>query len=228
MEKTRNDYNAIAEDFSETRKYLPPDRKNLLLQYITSGDKVLDLGCGNGRFSDAFNNVDYIGVDNSKEMIKIARAGHAQADFQVADALNLPFPDNYFDKVFSFAVFHHIPSKELRAEFLKEAKRILKPQGLLLLTVWNLNPLKMVLIGEKERTKDLLKYQIFKIFGRSKLDFGDFFVSWRNIVPRYIHFFTISGLKKMVENAGFKIKSSGNLKSFNSKESNIYIVAQKS
>ena len=158
LEKTHQDYSRIAEEFSKTREYLPEERKDLLLQYITPGDKVLDLGCGNGRFSGVFQkDIEYIGVDNSEGMIEIARKKYPGADFSVADALNLPFPENYFDKVFSFAVIHHVPSTELRIKFLKEARKVLRPGGILILTVWHLNPFKMILIGEYGRAKDFLK-----------------------------------------------------------------------
>jgi len=227
LEKTRKDYNLIADEFSRTREYIPEERKKLLLQYITPGEKVLDLGCGNGRFYEVLGNIDYYGVDISEKMIETAKNRYPKAKFQVTDALNLPFPNNFFDKIFSFAVFHHIPSQEFRLQFLKEARRVLKKEGLLILTVWNLNPCQMILIGGYRRAEDFLKYQIFKILRKLNLDFGDFFISWQNIIPRYIHCFTFNGLKKLTQKAGFKIKDGGILKSLKSKESNIYLVAQK-
>jgi len=228
LNKTREDYDLIADEFSKTREYIPEERKKLLLQYITPREKVLDLGCGNGRFVEIFpKEVEYIGVDNSKKMIKIAKEKHPGIEFRVADVLSLPFPENFFDKIFTLSVVHHIPSQYLRLKCLKEIKRVLKPNGILILTVWNLNPWQMILIGEHRRVKDFLKYQILKIFRKSKLDFGDFFVSWRNIVPRYVHCFTLGGLKRLIQRAGFKIKENGILKSPKSKESNIYLIAQK-
>lgn len=225
----RNNYNAIADEFSRTRENIPEDRKNLLLKCIKPGDRVLDVGCGNGRFCEALKNsrINYLGIDNSKEMIEIAKQRYPEADFQLADALSLPFPENSFDLVFSFAVIHHVPSEGLRLKFLTEARRVLKPQGILILAAWNLNPVKMMMIGEWGRAAQFLKYQLFKLIGVSKLDFGDFYVSWKNIIPRYIHFFTIAGFEKIVKKAGFKIKDKGVLKSPTSGESNIYLIAQK-
>ena len=227
LKKTIKDYNLIADEFSRTREYVPEDRKNLILRHTGPGNRVLDLGCGNGRFSEIFReDIDYVGVDNSEKMIEIAKKEHSGKKFQIAGALNLPFPDNYFDVIFSFAVIHHIPSKELRLRFLSEAKRILKPGGILILTAWYLNPFKMALIGEWDRAAEFMKYQIFKIIGLSKLDFGDFFVSWKNIIPRYIHCFSINGLKKLAKKSGFEIKEAGILRGRKTKESNIYLVAQ--
>lgn len=229
LRKTKEDYNLIAEDFSRTREHVPEDRKSLLLQYIFPGDKILDLGCGNGRFFEIFENlrISYFGVDNSEKMIKMAKNKYPKGNFETASALKLPFPINYFDKIFSFAVFHHIPSEDFRLQFLKEAKRVLKPKGILILTVWDLNPLKMILIGEWKRTRSFLKYQILKIFGISKLDFGDFFIPWQNFIPRYIHYFTKNEFKKIVEKSDFKVKEINILRNLKSKESNIYLIAEK-
>jgi len=228
LKKTIQDYNLIAKDFSSTRYSVWPEL-NIFGQYLKEGDRILDLGCGNGRLFELFKNknIDYVGVDNSEKLIEISKKKYPDGKFQVADALNLPFLDNYFDKIFSIAVLHHIPSSELRLKFLKEAKRVLRPQGILILTVWNLNPLQMILIGEWKRFKDFLRQQILKIVGKAKTDFGDFFVSWAHITPRYVHCFTIAGLKKMVQKADFEIEDFGVLKGYRTKENNIFVVAEK-
>ena len=140
LDKTRQDYNLIAEDFSRTRGKMWEELK-FLEEYIIDGEKVLDLGCGNGRLYELFKEkfVDYDGVDSAEKMIEIAKSRYPKIKFRVADALNLPFPENFFDKVISIAVLHHIPSEEFRLQFLKEVKRVLKPEGKVILLVWNLN-----------------------------------------------------------------------------------------
>ena len=55
-------------------------------------------------------------------------AGHSNARFQVADALNLPFPDDYFDVVHCHTVFIHIPDTMAA---LAKIKRVLKEGGVL-------------------------------------------------------------------------------------------------
>ncbi|MFA4999035.1 MAG: class I SAM-dependent methyltransferase [Candidatus Paceibacterota bacterium] len=223
LEKTKEDYNLIAEDFSRTRSFVSPEFQKWLSKYLSSGEKALDLGCGNGKFYEVFNGngVGYSGVDFSGELIKIAKNNHPSGNFLVASAFNLPFPDNFFDKVFCFAVFHHVPSVNLRLEFLKEIKRVLKPKGTLILAVWDLNPFKMIITA---RWKRLLNF--LSSFGNSKLDFKDFFIPWQNSCQRYVHYFNSSELKRLVGKSNFKIKEVGILGSFK-KESNLCLVAEK-
>jgi len=224
LEKTKEDYNLLAEDFSRTRSVVW-EELGLLGKYISSGDKILDLGCGNGRLLQIIGErgIEYFGVDTSEKLIRIAREKYPNHNFQTADALSLPFSDNFFDKVYSIAVLHHIPSGEFRSKFLKEAKRVLKPGGLLVLTVWNLWQIKTA-------WKILVKNTAFKLLGKSKLDFKDILYPWKNskgkiIIQRYFHLFTKGELEPLFKKTGLKIKETGFLKREKERGSNIYIVA---
>ncbi len=216
LNKVREDYNLISGDFSRTRRYPWPEIK-FLFDYAKKGDKVLDLGCGNGRFCQFLKGTDYTGADISSGLIKEAKKRHPKLEFIEADALNLPFSDNSFDVVLSIAVLHHIPSKELRIRFLKEARRVLKEKGKIIITVWKFH-----------RKKDrflLLKYTILKILGKTRLDFKDILEPWGKKTERYYHWFSKRELVKLAEEAGFKAKGSGFTKKKN--RENIYLVAEK-
>jgi len=221
LKKTKEDYSLIAETFSQTRYSLWPE---LIFfgKYVQEGERILDLGCGNGRLFELFKNknVEYIGVDNVEKLIEIARKKYPEAKFLVGEALNLPFPDNYFAKVFSVAVLHHIPSEEFRLQFLKEIRRVLKPEGLLILTVWNF-------WRRAGSLKLLTKFTIFKIFGKSELDFKDIFVPWQKTINRYLHCFTKKELENLIKRAGFRIKETGIFKRGEKKNYNIYLIAEK-
>lgn len=206
LNKTKEDYNLIAEEFSRTREEIWPEIKFLFDDYLVEGERVLDLGCGNGRFYQFFSdkNVDYIGVDNSERLIEIAKKRYPWGKFQVADALNLPFPDNFFDKILSIAILHHIPSSEYRIKFLNEIKRVLKPGGTLMLTVW-------YLWQKKTAWEFLLKNIFLKLVGESKLDFSDVFIPWKNskgkiLTQRYFHCFTKKELQNLAKNVGLKVR----------------------
>ncbi len=199
-----------------------PEASFLFEKFITEGEKVLDLGCGTGRYFELIKEkgADYFGVDNSQKMIKVAKERYPQAKFQVADALNLPLPNNYFNKVFGIAVLHHIPSEEFRLKFLKEAKRVLKQDGLLILTVWKFRT--------KRELSLIFKYTILRLIGKSKLDRRDFFEPWGKKIKRYYHCFSKKELINLVKKAGFEILESGLIRNKRGNRNNIYLVAKKS
>jgi ubiquinone/menaquinone biosynthesis C-methylase UbiE len=216
LEKTKDDYNAFAERFSSARKNSWKEMK-FLFNYLKSGDKALDLGCGNGRFFEEIEEkgADYAGVDNSEKLIEIAKNRYSDAKFFVGNALNLPFSDNCFDKVYAIAFLHHIPSQKFRIAILKEIRRVLKQNGILVLTVWNL--------WRKPKTWRLIfKFTILKILGKSKLDFRDIFLPWYDRKDCYFHCFTIKELKKLICQAGFEVIEKGKIPLRSN--SNLYLV----
>lgn len=220
LEDIKQSYNDIALDFSRTRKNVWEEFK-LLADYAKDGDKVLDLGCGNGRMLELFINkkIDYYGLDVSEKLIAIAKQKYPDKNFQVFDGLKIPFADNYFDKIYCVAVLHHIPSVELREEFLKEARRVLKPGGKLILTVWYL--------WQKDTYwRLLLRFSLQKLLGQSELDWLDIMEPWGKISERYFHNFRKSELAVLVKGAGFKIEKL-NILVRGLKNNNLLVVAKK-
>jgi len=98
---------------------------------------ALEIGCGPGRLlvplSRDFASVT--GVDVSAEMIELARAnlrGLSNARAELVSGSDLAqFPDASFDFVCSYAVFQHIPSRDVVLGYLREARRVLRPGGIL-------------------------------------------------------------------------------------------------
>ena len=90
LNKTKEDYNLIADDFSRTRENIWEEIRFL---FDNKKERVLDLGCGNARYYQLLKNTDYTGVDFSEKLIEIAKNKYPEAKFQAVDALNLPFPD---------------------------------------------------------------------------------------------------------------------------------------
>lgn len=109
--------------------------------------QILDVGCGIGGSSlylaQKFN-AEATGITLSPVQAKRAtqRAQEAglgtQVQFQVADALEMPFADNSFDLVWSMESGEHMPDKE---KFLQECYRVLKPGGTFLMATWCHRPI---------------------------------------------------------------------------------------
>jgi ubiquinone/menaquinone biosynthesis C-methylase UbiE len=103
---------------------------------IQSNFKVLDLGCGTGTLTLLIKNsqpsAEVIGIDIDPNVLDIAKkkASLVRADisFDLGTAFNLPYPDNFFDRVVSSLVFHHL-TRENKVRALVEVLRILKTSG---------------------------------------------------------------------------------------------------
>ena len=220
LEETRENYNLISQDFSRTRNKFW-DEMGFICKYVNDNEKILDLGCGNGRLYELFQDksLDYYGIDFSEGLIEIAQKRYPGFKFQVADALNLPFPADFFDKVFSIAVLHHIPSRELRIKFLQEIKRVLNSEGLVILSVWNFNRFN--------KFKLIFDFLYYKFLKGKDIDFGDTFVPWSNKLLRYVHSFSKRELISLFNSAGFNILKIKKISRIKSRESNLLIIAEK-
>lgn len=101
--------------------------KYLMCRYqLKRGMRILDSGCGRGEFLHAFS---YLGMEASGVDI----SGYCKEACVVNfNEDRLPFPDNYFDAVFSKSVIEHINNTE---HYIDEMKRVLKKGGILLIMV---------------------------------------------------------------------------------------------
>lgn len=75
------------------------------------GKRVLDLGCGTGRFLACLKGLDVnlVGIDASPAMIRAAERDVDTVHYALGDALALPFEDDAFDVAYSAWVINHIP-----------------------------------------------------------------------------------------------------------------------
>jgi ubiquinone/menaquinone biosynthesis C-methylase UbiE len=142
--------------YTSTKTVKKYDSNISLLKFVKGGEKtfndsalsmldlsaescVVDLCCGTGSFTTALAGAvgesgKIYGIDLSPEMISQAESNDEtnKINFKIMDALKTEFPDGYFDVVTIVAVLHEIPENQ-RAILLAEAKRILKPNGKLLI-----------------------------------------------------------------------------------------------
>ncbi len=186
-------WDAIAESWYRHRQKPFPDVVPWL-ELISSmkPGKILDAGCGNCRNLLLFAKAgfDCYGIDFSRQMLdqakKFCKKHSIHVKLKQADITNLPFSDNFFDYVLCIAVLHHL-KKQQQLKALQELRRVLKPNGLLLITVWN-----------KLRIRPLLKF-LFKKQAYIKWKYKD------KCYYRYYYFFSPIELFMLVRRAGFYV-----------------------
>lgn len=110
---------------------------NLILEIAgdISGKKVLDAGCGDGRFSAELTKqgADVTGVDLSEKALNFAKIFLSNGNFLQAGIESLPFPDKIFDFIFFIETLEHIPPENIPA-VIAELKRVLKDDGTVLIS----------------------------------------------------------------------------------------------
>jgi tRNA (uracil-5-)-methyltransferase TRM9 len=104
--------------------------------------RLLNIGCAHGAdFLPFKEDFELWGIDFSVQMLKLALKYANKFNLEVrltlADAVYLPYRDHCFDYAIAIAIYHNIRGKENRMQAINELKRVLKPGGEALITVWN-------------------------------------------------------------------------------------------
>lgn len=116
------------------------NRQIIALLSLEKQHRVLDLGCGTGALTraigdrlDAAAGGMALGIDAAAAMIRVARKKRESTTcrFEVAAAESLPYEAASFDAVVSSLFFHHVDC-DLKERALREACRVLRPGGLLI------------------------------------------------------------------------------------------------
>ena len=124
-----------AEGFHPTGETTPALAR-LFERWVPAGARCLDVGCGDGRTSGLWlldHGCSYEGVDVSAQAVEEARQLGLQAG-QIDDAGRLPFEDGSFDVVVCIEVLEHLFAP---LDAVWEMARVLRPGGLLIVTVPN-------------------------------------------------------------------------------------------
>jgi SAM-dependent methyltransferase len=108
-DRDRPGWDAAREELARWIADLPPAR-------------TLDIACGTGFLTQHLRGV-IVGLDQSAAMLDVARARLPSAEFVQADALDLPFDDGAFDRLFTSYFYCHLVEEE-RRRFLDEARRV--------------------------------------------------------------------------------------------------------
>lgn len=218
LNSLNKNYNVIAQEFGASRDNLHWPLLDLFFEQIKDlkNPRILDLGCGGGRFyeyllkksQELHWSFEYLGIDQSVELVKLAQEKYGQNLFKVLDWQNLEqLETESFDAVISLAVFHHL-EKSKQSESLQKLAKVLKNDGRLCLTVWNLwnyHRHKNWWSFVKDRLflsedKFFSKYQFYK---KDLQTWQDTLMLWRNKTPLFYYNFRKNELKKLAETIGF-------------------------
>ena len=139
-ERVRDEFNQWAADGKGEEMeahHISITEQTMAMMNLKPGERVLDLGCGTGwtsrMMAKAVGNGErpgqVVGLDVADEMIRRARAAsveHENLMYILGSALEIPWGENFFDKVLSVESFYYYPDQE-RA--LAELFRVLAPKG---------------------------------------------------------------------------------------------------
>ncbi|MCC7207566.1 MAG: class I SAM-dependent methyltransferase [Anaerolineae bacterium] len=186
-------YALTVTDFDESRGRPWPGWRRLLphLAGKPSPVRVLDVGCGNGRFGrflarNVAAEVRYHGLDFSPALLDAARDAFARmgiladAVLEACDVLADGLPDGVYDLVAAFGLLHHVPGGENRRALVRALAERLAPGGLLVFTGWR--------FYEYERFRERIEPWPDGVAREP----GDFLLDWRrghaaNTALRYCH-----------------------------------------
>lgn len=144
-EQERNGFNFVADRYEAAMTIASPAVERLLtLAELEVGQDVLDVATGPGIIARQVAHLvgpggRVVGIDLAENALEKARAqataeNLTQVTFEVADAEALGFEDHRFDRVFCAMALMHFPQPE---KALLEFRRVLKPKGKLLASVWS-------------------------------------------------------------------------------------------
>lgn len=185
-------YSEVAESFSETRQHEWEGWKKAL-PFFEEGMSVLDLGCGNRRFSkflkqnainvevDNYDNFDWCkGTDTERSECVCPRIINVDI---IESLLKNELKLKEYDVAVCFGVMHHIPTAELRLKLLKE----LTKSKIVIVSFWQFERDDRI-FKKAQETTEAAKLRL----GIQNLEENDYFLGWqdRENVFRFCHNFT--------------------------------------
>jgi len=200
----REFYQSFARPFAETRRRLQPGAAATIRE-LPPLASVLDLGCGSGEVARALarrgHRGVYLGIDQCEALLDEARRSDLpQAEFLLADLASpgwsaMTHPP--YECALAFALLHHLPGADRRAEFAGSIRGLLDPHGLFVFSVWQFQT------SERLRRR-IVPWQTIGLED-SQVDPGDHLLDWRHGGRglRYVHAFEGAELERLARQSGF-------------------------
>lgn len=196
---TVDGYDLIATHFDGTRRNFWSEL-SYISEYIQDGQTVLDLGSGNSRLYEILKHkeIQYIGVDGSKKLIEIAQKRYPHLELHTSFSHSIPIADSSIDTVVSLALIHHLTENTL-SQTLSEVYRVLKPNGVLILTSWN---------TMRSRKRDIWKQYFLGLMRKGpRLSFGEILIPFSNLGNlRFVKRYSKRQLYKLLTKKGFALQ----------------------
>lgn len=176
-----------AENYKENFSFVHQYGEDVLelIRQPEGSDKPLavDLGCGNGALTAKLAEKGYevIGIDDSAEMLRIARELHPELSFQKGNAISFELPQPA-DVIFSNAVFHWINAAD-QERMLRNIYRALKPGG------------QLVCEFGGKGCAEAVHSTLERLFAQKGYQY-----------PRVFYFPTIGEYAPLLEKAGFRVE----------------------
>lgn len=214
----RRFYETLAEDFNATRlkPWVGWKRVEELVERRIGKSKrlkVLDLGCGNGRFGrylhDKGYRLEYVGVDGNERLLNLARKSLGEVA-QVSlirsevEAVGGLVERGSCEVVVAMGLVHHLPSGRARMGLMKKAALMVKPGGMLVVSLWQF-------MADKRQKKKVVAWNDTRKSGfgidESELEEGDWLLSWQNKegLVRYCHQVTKKEEGLLVRASGLRL-----------------------
>lgn len=153
-----------------------------LVHPFEKGDRVLEIGCGNGKTISSLidDGVEVAGLDFSETAIEQCRSLF-DCEFVCSDCTKLPFEDGSFDGVIAFHVLEHLQPDELEST-MKEIFRVMKKDAVLLVKVFSKSDMR----SEKTVKGNGIFYHYFDVEElKACLNDFDFEIKEKNDATRF-------------------------------------------
>jgi ubiquinone/menaquinone biosynthesis C-methylase UbiE len=132
QERYRKEYSHYDKTRSSWVKgYVGLIEREVIFSFL-KGTRILEVGAGTGRYACSLKSKNYVGIDLSYNMLKVAKEKSPEAFFICGDGENLPFREETFDTIICSRTFRFIPNP---SKALTEAHRVLKEGGRCIITV---------------------------------------------------------------------------------------------